>query len=293
MPTLRLHPDLDEAGSTHDPNDAGRPRRRPVFWALLAIVVGLVTIGLISAIMAIALVAGGEQSEQATTSGDGDEVVSPALVETTQSTSGLGTTVPADATATTPGPSGQPTPSSGIGPTGLPTTQAAPTTQAIGVAGPTLPVDCSARGLGPWPDQPELPSPVAAKRTAILDAATSCDLERLLALTGPDFVSSFGGGETGSLWTQLEASGEEPMRDLVELLGLPHRRIEGPDATVYYTWPAAFGLDPNEPLSDQDRQQLATLYTDEEIQLFEEFGYVGNRIVIYDGGSWVTFVAGD
>lgn len=67
----------------------------------------------------------------------------------------------------------------------------------------------------------------------------------------------------------------------------------GADATVYYTWPTAFALDTSAPLSDQDRAELATLYSDDEIRSFEEFGYVGYRVVIYDGGGWVTFVAGD
>jgi len=296
MSLLDSNSDLDEVGPNHDPLPNPRPPRRPTVLVLVTALVGAVMVVVVGAILALALSSNSADSEE-TGLVAGKATTSPTLSDTTASTES-GTA--ADLTDSTvdgadPSPSTvAPTDGTTVPPTTATTVNTTGATQTtVGQQRPSLPEDCSARGLGPWPDQPGLPAPVAEKRAAILDAATACDLDRLIALTAPDFLASLGGGDTAAIWADLEANGEEPMRFLVELLGLPHRRIQGADATIYYTWPAAFGLDPGEPLSDQDRADLSRLYSDEEIEQFEELGYVGYRIVIYDGGAWVNFVGGD
>lgn len=297
MSLLESNSDLDEVGPNHDPFTNPRPSRRPTALMLVTALVGAVTVVVVGAIIALALSSNPADSDE-TSLVAGEETTSPTLSDTTASTESGTAADPTDSTVdgTDPSPSTvAPTDETTVPTTAATTvTSTAGATQTtVGQQRPSLPEDCSARGLGPWPDQPGLPAPVAEKRAAILDAATSCDLDRLVALTAPDFLASLGGGDTATIWPDLEANGEEPMRFLVELLGLPHRRIQGADATIYYTWPAAFGLDPGEPLSEQDRADLSRLYSDEEIEQFEELGYVGYRLVIYDGGAWVSFVGGD
>ncbi len=267
MSMLDTRSHLDEAGPTPDPS-AGKPPRWPFPMVVLVVAIGLAAVVLLLTAGALAFLASGNGSDEAITA-VAEEVEEP--IESSEPAEG---SEPANET---PAQS---------------TTVASTTQTTAAPQAPALPADCSASGLS-WNEQPGLPGPVAEKRAAILDAATSCDLARLVALTGPDFMASLGGGDAAKLWAEQEANGQEPMRFLVELLTMPHRKIRGADATEYYTWPSAFGLEPTEALSDQDRADLARLYSEDQIAVFEESGYAGYRIIIYDGGSWVTFVGGD
>lgn len=63
---------------------------------------------------------------------------------------------------------------------------------------------------------------------------------------------------------------------------------------TYYSWPPAFARDTWDEVPEVERQQIAALYTDEEMESFSLFGsYAGWRIGITEGGAWLFFVAGD
>ena len=90
-----------------------------------------------------------------------------------------------------------------------PTTTEAPTTTTA--PGPR----CSASDLSPQgPDQPDLPPVVADMRRQIVEAAVSCDYERLAELTrqSPFFSFSFGtvDSEPATFWQEAEEQEERP-----------------------------------------------------------------------------------
>jgi hypothetical protein len=95
-----------------------------------------------------------------------------------------------------------------------PTTTEAPTTEApttTTAPGPR----CSASDLSPQgPDQPDLPPVVADMRRQIVEAAVSCDYERLAELTrqSPFFSFSFGAvdSEPATFRREAEEQGERP-----------------------------------------------------------------------------------
>jgi hypothetical protein len=169
-----------------------------------------------------------------------------------------------------------------------------PTTTASSPAGPA----CSAAGLVRALDpQPGLPAPVEAVRTDIVAAALACDYDALEALGeagAPTFSFSFG-SDTGAAehWGAQEEAGEQPLRYLVELLGRPSATVETPDGTQV-VWPAAFARESWEAVTEEEREALKPLYTDEELEQFADAGaYLGYRVGITSDGDWLFFVAGD
>jgi hypothetical protein len=157
---------------------------------------------------------------------------------------------------------------------------------------------CSAAGLSATPPaQPELPAPVAATRQAIVAAAVACDYEALadLALGGDrQFTYSFGErGEPAAFWQQAEDAGEPVLRRLVQLLGTAHasRQVE---ATTQYLWPSAFRYERWDDVPAADREALRSVYGEEDLRRFAQFGsYAGHRVGIAGSGEWIFFVAGD
>ncbi|MBT8208878.1 MAG: hypothetical protein KJO18_11420 [Acidimicrobiia bacterium] len=90
-------------------------------------------------------------------------------------------------------------------------------------------------------------------------------------------------------------------QELENLLG-QHDRIEERLAELdtieglarYYSWPPAFAYDSWDEVPEAERQQIAALYTDQDLESFDQFGsYAGWRIGITEGGAWLFFVAGD
>jgi hypothetical protein len=159
---------------------------------------------------------------------------------------------------------------------------------------------CSTTGLDiDLVDQPGLPETVAQKREAIFEAAMSCDVAALEALTsGAGFTASFGGGDAATLWRDEELQGQPTLLALVRHLNLDHTAFGDGDATVGYTWPSAF-LELESPdgagLAADEYAALLELYTGDELEeMFEFFGgYAGYRLAIEPDGTWVFFVAGD
>jgi len=147
--------------------------------------------------------------------------------------------------------------------------------------------------------QDGLSESVAAKRQQIFDAAISCDIDALAALTDPDgFNASFGGGDAATLWADAEARGDGVLLDLVHHLNLSHTKLFTDGAIEQYTWPSAFiELESADGtgLPAEDFAELLTLYSQDEVDgMFDLFGgYVGYRMSIEANGDWTSFVAGD
>lgn len=175
--------------------------------------------------------------------------------------------------------------------TTYPATSAPPVTGGGGRA-------CSADALPPAvSDQPGLPPAVASVRRQIVEAAATCDYDRLgeLASAGSrDFSFTFGGGtDPAEHWRRLEAGSDAPLRFLAELLQRPFRRVEGGGPEVF-AWPSAFAYGSWDAVPAADREALRPLYDDSDFELFEQFGgYVGHRVGITADGEWLYFVAGD
>jgi hypothetical protein len=188
-------------------------------------------------------------------------------------------------------------PASGSTPTTSPavasTTEPQPST--TGAPATTVPfADCSASGLPMPAAQEGLPAPVADVRRAIAAAAIACDFEALEALASPEFVTSFGGGgfEMIPMW---EEEGTYPaLALLVELFDTPYAFEDYEDLPRHYYWPSAFVYDSWEEIPAADMEALLTVYTQEELDQYAEFGaYALWRIGITETGEWRFFVAGD
>jgi hypothetical protein len=159
----------------------------------------------------------------------------------------------------------------------------------------TLPVaaTCSATGMDMPAPQPGLPRAVAETRDELAAAAIACDYARLEALTSEDFITSFGGGGFENIET-WEDEGQAPLEMIVLLLDTPYGTQEPEEMDPIYAWPAAFTYDTWEEVPQDQKDELATIYDAEEIDLIETFGaYALWRIGITESGQWRFYVAGD
>lgn len=142
------------------------------------------------------------------------------------------------------------------------------------------------------PAESALPAEVAEKREAIVAAAKSFDYDRLETLLDPKtFSYSFGeSGDPVGYWRRLEEEGHVPILGdhLPVVFSSPHA-MRGD----VYVWPSAYGKKPS-TWTEEDRQALRSLYTDDEIRAFERVGdYLGLRAGIRKDGTWLFFVEGD
>jgi hypothetical protein len=168
---------------------------------------------------------------------------------------------------------------------------------------PTGPrVTCSATGLAAEPAAQQLPEKVAQMRSKIVAAAVACDYRTLesLALEGDGtFSFSFGGGTSpAEYWEETEKAGsDEPMRQLVQTMNLPHFAEKGtvsttdPARVTLYVWPRAHRAE----ATDADWKAVEPLYGAETIRKMREggSGFLGYRAAITESGDWTYFIAGD
>jgi hypothetical protein len=137
-----------------------------------------------------------------------------------------------------------------------------------------------------------LPAAVEKTRAALLEAAESCDYEKLRPLvpeTGFEFTfgSPVAGGAI-AYWQELErTSDERPLATLAEILRMPYTLSRG-----IYVWPFAYDVASLDDLTAHERQLLAPLGPLDSI-FVEGTGYLGWRTGIKPDGTWVFFVAGD
>jgi hypothetical protein len=157
---------------------------------------------------------------------------------------------------------------------------------------------CSADGLTISSDaRPnDLPAVVSEVRSELLAAATACDFERLGSMAEADGTSyTFGGGlDPAAYWGDLEANGETPLADLVRLLELEPALLDVGEDSVFYVWPAVYALPDWSNATEEQRQELASLFGADQLAGWDSFGgYVGYRVGITTDGRWAFFVAGD
>lgn len=157
---------------------------------------------------------------------------------------------------------------------------------------------CSTLGLDlPLADQPGLPAPVAEMRQAIYVAAMACDIAALatLADAGDDpFLSSFGGDDALTYWTEAERRGEPILADLVRHLNLPFGVDEASEPTLY-SWPSAQGATSLDEIPADEYAALLEMYSAAELENMYDVvgGYVGWRVGIDETPDWRYFVQGD
>lgn len=155
-------------------------------------------------------------------------------------------------------------------------------------------VECSVEETEFAPVEIDLPGPVAARREAILAAATTCDFIELGSLAEPhdgfDFFTPCCSFRTDMeddpvrYWLIGEDANMDEMTQLVRLLQMEPGRIDGG-----WVWPAAVVQDE----SEIDWEQLEKLFAGPHEILYEvsrERGYYNGYIVeIMDSGRWRMF----
>ena len=154
-----------------------------------------------------------------------------------------------------------------------------------------LSANCSAAGIGSTiAPQGGLPEPVAATRQAIVSAATSCDADALEVLADGKVASNFAAWpDSIRYWRWSEQEGYGVLGRIVDILALPFV-IEVSPAGRVYTWPSAF----QEAPADADWDALASVFNEEDVDLFKEFGaYIGMRVGILEDGTWLFALEGD
>ena len=170
---------------------------------------------------------------------------------------------------------------------------------ACGGAGrPTLTDDtltdrrCSADGMNlPEMDSDGIPSPVAARRQELIDAAVACDyreLGRLARQTGVDIRIE---GEVVPVrqWREREHDAQPILRPLAGILSLQHVRRTG-DGGAEFVWPNAVDWPFADVADARDRQALIEVVGENGIFGWSEAGgYAGWRTSIGADGAWLTF----
>jgi hypothetical protein len=145
----------------------------------------------------------------------------------------------------------------------------------------------------PRSQKQELPTIVAEKRDAIVDAAHAMDYDRLASLLDPaKFSYSFGeSGNPIGYWRRLERESHVPVIGdyLPVLLGGPFGRRGN-----IYVWPSVYGKKPARWTPAERRWLRNNFYDEGQIRAFERAGdYLGYRVGIREDGTWLFFVAGD
>lgn len=158
--------------------------------------------------------------------------------------------------------------------------------------------ECSgAEVSGELETQSGLTSEAAATREAVFEAARTCDwdaLEELVDTGTVEFSASFGDKKDPvNLWQEQEDEGQDPMRFLATILNMSNSRVEV-EGDLHFAWPSAFTASDWDSVTDEQRDELASIYDEEALEGFEEFGgYIGYRTAIGGDGEWLFFLAGD
>ena len=159
-------------------------------------------------------------------------------------------------------------------------------------------VVCSAAGLdGDGAVDGDLPEAVLRTRATIIRAALACDYAALADVArraGDAFSFSFGGGDDpAAFWRDAERSGAEPLRHLVQVLGLEHAS-QDVDGRRHLVWPAAHTYESWDAVPPEHQAELRRIYGPELVDSFDQAGaYLGHRLAIDEDGAWLFFIAGD
>lgn len=151
---------------------------------------------------------------------------------------------------------------------------------------------CSADGMVvPELQSDGIPSPVAARRQELIDAAVACDyrtLARLARETGVDIRME---GEVVPVrqWREREHDAQPILRPLAGILMLEHVRRDGEQGEEF-AWPNAVDWPFADVADGQDRQDLLEVVGEAGIFGWREAGgYSGWRTTIGADGGWLTF----
>ena len=171
-------------------------------------------------------------------------------------------------------------------------------TSCAGAGRPTLSADttleprCSADGMQIGPlDSDGLPSPVAARRQELIDAAVACDYRALSRLARENGVDLRYEGEPMPVaqWRERERDGQPILGPLAGLLSLAHTRDQV-DGARRFTWPTAVDWPSADLGNAQDRVALRGVVGEAGIFGWAEAGgYVGWRTSITADGTWTRF----
>ena len=152
------------------------------------------------------------------------------------------------------------------------------------------------------PEQPMLPAAVAETRSALFEAARTCNWDALYDLVGEQSVAvTFGELTTHPVaWLRRFEDGTQVrlMWWLAQTLRLPAstgpaNEVE-PGADPLWVWPSAFAAESWEAVADADRQALREIYDDNDFEGYAEYGaFIGYRVGIDADGTWLFFLIGD
>lgn len=151
---------------------------------------------------------------------------------------------------------------------------------------------CSADGMVVGPvDSDGLPSPVAARRQELIDAAVACDYRALDRLARQDDLDIRFEGEVVpvSQWRERERDGIAILRPLAGLLGLASTRQATDDGELI-TWPTAVDWPTADGADAGERADLLEVVGEAGIFGWAESdGYAGWRTSIAPDGTWTRF----
>lgn len=158
---------------------------------------------------------------------------------------------------------------------------------------------CSASGMSPAVGgDDQLPTAVAIKRNAIIDAAIACDFAALESLTGPEFVFQHELVDPGPAYSwalQEQVFGEPMLETLVLLLQQSATAGDNGEGGTWYGWPEAYVLS-QDNFTAATRDQLVTIgLTPEHADriMTGEADYIWYRTGMDADGTWRFFIAGD
>lgn len=155
-----------------------------------------------------------------------------------------------------------------------------------GVNVPTGEVVSECEGTGLRTVSVEIPPLVQAMAEQIQQAAGDCDVDALEALTGPDFVASFG----GSSFREVYGTNPGGFNGLARMLSYE----PATDGAGNYVWPRAFVVGWDDVTPDMLEELRALGYGNDDFVVFESFGaFIGTRAGITPDGEWTFYVAGD
>jgi hypothetical protein len=151
---------------------------------------------------------------------------------------------------------------------------------------------CSADGMTvPELQSDGIPSPVAARRQELIDAAVNCDYRKPSRLARDNHVDIRIEGETVPVaqWREREHDAQPILRPLAGILALEQVRRDG-DRGEEFVWPNAVDWPFADVADERDRQALLEAVGEAGIFGWREAGgYAGWRTSIGADGTWQTF----
>lgn len=156
---------------------------------------------------------------------------------------------------------------------------------------PPLDGPCSAVGQIPVPvAQTELPDLASATRNAIVDRATTCDIDGLAALTATNFAITSSFDTPRRAWLASESRFGDDLSLIVRILNMPSTTETLATGELLYIWPSA--ASPN--ATEADWEAVLTVFNEEEVDVMRDAGgYSGLRVGITAGGQWILAQAGE